>query len=293
MIYPPESRSQFLQIRGVRQHIRRWGNPSHPWIFLGTGWLDCSASFGPLVAGLLPDYHVVSPDWRGTGFSDWPADGYWFPDYLADVDALLAALAPPEPPHFVGHSMGAQVLSLYAGARPNAGRSLTLLDGLMLPDRGPNKAPVQYRRWLDQVAKPRAPKSYPSYEELARRVQKQHPQLDEAWALFIAHCWGAADGEGQIRLLADPKHHHNMPVLHRLAESEALWAEVTVPVLFVDAGKSVFTSGSAQLERPRRYAAFSKAARCEVQTVAEAGHMLHWDAPDATAGLIRAFLSSL
>ena len=83
---------QFFELRGMRHHLRRWGDPARPWIFLGTGWLDCSASFGPLVAGLLDDYHVVSPDWRGTGLSEWPVDGYWFANYLADVDALLAAL---------------------------------------------------------------------------------------------------------------------------------------------------------------------------------------------------------
>lgn len=293
MIRPPDSQSRFFELRGLRHHVRCWGDPARPWLLLGTGWLDCSASFGPLVAGLLEDHCVVSPDWRGTGLSGWPADGYWFPNYLADVDALLTALGAPEHLHFVGHSMGAQVLSLYAGARPEKARSLVLLDGLLLPDAPASKAPKQYRRWLQQVAKPRPPKRYANFETLAQRVKAQHPQLDDAWALFVAHSWGAADDDGQIRLLADPKHLHNMPTLHRLAESEAVWAEVTAPVLFIEAGRSVFHSAGEQSERPRRYAAFSKAAKCEVQTLPEAGHMLHWDAPEATAGLIRAFLKSI
>ena len=293
MICPPESRSRFFDLRGMRHHLRSWGDPARPWIFLGTGWLDCSASFGPLVAGLLDDYHVVSPDWRGTGLSEWPVDGYWFANYLADVDALLAALDAPERLHFVGHSMGAQVLSLYVGARPEKARSLVLLDGLLLPDRPPGMAPQQYRRWLHQVATPRPPKVYANFETLAQRIRSQHPQLDDAWALFIAHCWGAANADGQIRLLADPKHLHNMPTLHRLAESQAMWAEVTAPVLFIEAGRQAVNSAWEQTERPPRYTAFSKAAQCQVKTLPEAGHMLHWDAPAATAGLIRAFLKSI
>lgn len=293
MICPPESRSQFFQLRGMRHHVRRWGDPTRPWIFLGSGWLDCSASFGPLVAGLLDDYHVVSPDWRGTGLSEWPIDGYWFANYLADVDALLTALDAPDLLHFVGHSMGAQILSLYAGARPEKALSLVLLDGLLLPDRPASKAPTQYRRWLNQVARVKPPKRYANFETLAQRVKSQHPQLDDAWTLFVAHCWGAADDDGQIRLLADPKHLHNMPTLHRLAESEAMWAEVTAPVMFVEAGRSVFHNPAEQAERPRRYAAFGKAAMCEVQTLPEAGHMLHWDAPNETAGFICAFLNSI
>jgi pimeloyl-ACP methyl ester carboxylesterase len=36
------------------------------------------------------DWHVIAPDWRGFGLSDYTqSDTYWFPDYLADLDAML------------------------------------------------------------------------------------------------------------------------------------------------------------------------------------------------------------
>jgi hypothetical protein len=34
------------------------------------------------------------PDWRGFGLSEWNNDVYWFPDYIADLDALLLHYSP-------------------------------------------------------------------------------------------------------------------------------------------------------------------------------------------------------
>lgn len=287
MIAAPPSQSRHLRLRGLRHHLRCWGEPSRPWLLLGTGWLDCSATFGPMVSHLLPDHYVIAPDWRGLGHSEWPADGYWFPDYLADLDALLAALAPPGPIDLVGHSMGAQVLSLYAGLRPERVRRLAILDGLMMPDRPASQAPEKLLRWMDQVARTRPPRVYASFDELAQRVRKQHPQLSDDWAQFIARGWGAEDGSGRVHLLADPKHHLSMPVPYRVAESEAVWSRITAPVLFVDAGKSIFRSGLPEPEHLRRRAAF---ADQRTVVIADAGHMLHWDAPEATAAAVKTFL---
>ena len=287
MIASPPSVSRHLRLRGLRHHVRCWGDPACPWVLLGTGWLDCSATFGPMVAGLLPDFHVIAPDWRGLGHSEWPADGYWFPDYMADVDALLKALAPDGPIHLVGHSMGAQVLSLYAGLRPERVRRLVLLDGLMMPDRGPAQAPEKLVRWMEQLGRERPPKYYDSFDTLAQRIRRQHPQLSDDWAQFIAHGWGAEEGQGRIRLLADPRHHLSMPIPYRVAESEAVWARITAPVLFIDAGRSIFRSALPEAEHVRRRAAF---ANQRTEVIGDAGHMLHWDAPEATAASVKAFL---
>jgi pimeloyl-ACP methyl ester carboxylesterase len=289
-ITAPPSTSRHVRVRGLRFHLRCWGEPARPWVWLGTGWLDSSATFGPLVAGLLPDYYVVAPDWRGLGHSEWPADGYWFADYVADTEALIDALEAPLPLILLGHSMGAQVLSLYAGLRPERVRALALLDGLMLPDRDAGQAPKRYRNWLNQLQAPRPPRHYESFEVLAERIRRQHPQLDADWALFVAQGWGALDGRGRVRLLADPKHHLGMPSLYRVAESEAIWREIRAPVLFIDAGQSLFSRGLPADEIDRRRLAFARRRR---RVLPEAGHMLHWDAPEATAAHLRAFFSEI
>jgi pimeloyl-ACP methyl ester carboxylesterase len=86
------SRSEFLDIRGRRLHVRLWGDERAPMLFLLHGWCDVSASWQFMVDAMSSDWRVVAPDWRGFGLSQWNNDVYWFPDYVADLDALAAAL---------------------------------------------------------------------------------------------------------------------------------------------------------------------------------------------------------
>jgi pimeloyl-ACP methyl ester carboxylesterase len=199
---------------------------------------------------------------------------------VADLDALLQHYSPGAPVALIGHSMGAQIMSLYAGLRPERVSRLALLDGLFLPDMDAAQAPKRFRGWLDALRDPPRHQTYDSFEELARRVQKQHPQLDADKALFVACCWGQADGFGRIRLLADPRHRLRGPGLYRSAESMAIWRQITAPTLFVDAGRSLFANAIGAEERAARRDCFRE--RQEVR-IENAGHMLHFDEPEATA----------
>ena len=280
------SRSEFLRVRGLRYHVRRWGEASLPRLFLTHGWLDVSATFQPLVEPLLDRWQVLLPDWRGFGYSEWPQDGYWFYDYVADLEAVLDHYSPEQPELLAGHSMGAQAAALYAGLRPARVRKLVCLDGIGLPDAPPQRAPLRARKWLDDLRQPPRIKTYESFEQLAGRVRRQHPQLDETQALFVARCWGQQDGYGRIRLCADPKHSLAGPQLYRAAEAEEVWRQITAPTLFIDAAKSQ-TALPAE-ERARRRAAF---ADQRVVVIPDAGHMLHFDAPRETAAAMAAFLA--
>ena len=145
------SRSEFVQLRGLRYHVRRWGAPDAPMLFLLHGWLDVSATFHDLVLPLLPDWQVLAPDWRGFGLSEWPQDGYWFADYLGDLEALLDHYAPEGAVRLIGHSLGAQIASIYSGLRPQRVGELALLDGLFMRDQPPEQTPKKLRQWLDEL----------------------------------------------------------------------------------------------------------------------------------------------
>jgi len=282
------SRSEFLRLRGLRYHIRRWGDASLPKLFLTHGWLDVSATFQPLVEPLLSRWQVLLPDWRGFGYSEWPQDGYWFFDYVADLEAVLDHYSADEPVLLAGHSMGAQVSSLYAGLRPARVRKLICLDGIGLPDSPLQRAPQRARDWLDQLRQPPRQKTYDSFEQLAARVRLQHAQLSAAQALFVARCWGQQDGHGRIRLCADPKHRLDGPTLYHAADAMEIWRQITAPTLFIDAGKSrrLLTNE----ERARQRTAF---ADHRVTVIENSGHMLHFDAPRETAGAMAAFFSEI
>ncbi|WP_028080311.1 alpha/beta fold hydrolase [Solimonas soli] len=284
----PTSRSDFVRIRGLRYHVRRWGAPDKPLLILGHGLLDASATFENLVQPLLDACQVVAPDWRGLGYTEWPADGYWFADYVADLDALVDHYAGTDAPiRLVGHSMGAQIVSLYAGLKPSRVEKLVVIDGLASPDAAPEQAPERYRRWLRQLRMPMRAKTYASFAALAERVRVQHPQLSEARALFVARGWGCEDGRGRVRLLADPRHRLSMPALYRAAESKEIWKQITAPTLFVDGGASPFMAMLSPEERAARRACF---ARREETVIDGAGHMLHFDRPQQTGERLAAFL---
>ena len=141
--------SQFVEIRGLRYHLRHWrGDPAQRMVLLH-GWMDVSASFQFLVDALARDWDVVAPDWRGYGLTDWGrSDCYWFPDYLADLDALLERIQPDAPANLAGHSLGGNVACLYAGVKPQRIAKLVNLEGFGMAPTRPEQAPRRYARWL-------------------------------------------------------------------------------------------------------------------------------------------------
>ena len=232
------SRSEFLPIRGLRYHVRHWGAVDAPRLYLLHGLLDVSASMQLLVDELRKDWHVIAPDWRGCGLTEWPQDGYWFPDYIADLDAIVSQHSGETPSFFVGHSLGGHAASLYAGIRPTRVARLVILDSLAVPDMPAELAPKRFDRWLKELADPPQNKTYASFAELAARISHRHPKLTPERAEFVARCWGKENTSGQIELLGDPKHRLRMPTLYRAAESIAIWQQVTAAVLCIDAGDS-------------------------------------------------------
>src|SRR5206468_3870999 len=100
---------------------------------------------------LSPRRTVIAYDARGFGGTQWPRDGYWFADYLADLEAILDHVSPDAPVDLVGHSMGGNVAMLYAGIRRERVRSLTNLEGFGMQRTQPDQAPARYRQWLDEM----------------------------------------------------------------------------------------------------------------------------------------------
>ena len=92
-----EPRSVFTTLRGLRAHLLVWGDPrstsaAQPLLLMLHGWMDVAASFQFVVDALPDDRCIVALDWRGFGLSEHTdSDSYWFPDYLADLDALLGS----------------------------------------------------------------------------------------------------------------------------------------------------------------------------------------------------------
>jgi pimeloyl-ACP methyl ester carboxylesterase len=286
-----QSESQFLQIRGLRYHLRHWSALGAPKMVLLHGWMDVSASFQFVVDALRRDWDVYAPDWRGYGLTDWgKSDCYWFPDYIADLDVLGEILSPAVPINLVGHSLGGNVAALYAGIRPQRVARLVDLEGFGMPPTRPEQAPKRYARWLEELRDPPGLRPYESFAALAERLQQGNKRLSREKAEFLARHWGEELKEQGVVLRGDPAHKIVNPVLYRYEEVRACWREVTAPVLWVDAAES---------ETPKRLnmnadqLAERRAAFRDLRyvSVPNAGHMLHHDQPEAVARLLEEFLA--
>ena len=283
------SHSQFLDVRGLRYHVRNWGSATSPKLFLLHGWMDVSASFQFVVDEFRHDWHVIAPDWRGFGLSQWTSTGYWFPDYIADLDALLTHFQPESPANVVGHSMGGNVANLYAGIRPERIGKLVLAEGFGLPPSTPEKAPERYVHWLDENRAPPALRPYASFDAVAARLKKNNPRMGDARAQFLAPHWAEQRADGSIHLRADPLHKMVYPVLYRGEEAMACWKRIAAPVLWLWGDgqwmKKWMKDDQSLLDR---YRDCYRSLREE--TIAESGHMMHLDNPRELSRAIESFL---
>jgi len=289
------SRSELIDVRGLRYHVRHWGREGAPKLFMFHGWMDVSASFQFVVDCLQSDRHVIAPDWRGFGLSaNSGADTYWFPDYLGDLDAILQHYTPEQPVDLLGHSMGGNVVTLYAGIRPARVKRLINLEGFGMPATRAEQAPARYLNWLDALRTPPAMRSYAGSAEVAARLQKTNPRLTDERAAFLAQHWAAPNAAGEWEILGDPAHKLSNPVLYRVEEVLACWKQISAPVLWVEADQTdvwrwMGPKEQARTEIDRRIACIPRVAQV---MLADAGHMLHHDQPQALAREIEAFLAA-
>jgi pimeloyl-ACP methyl ester carboxylesterase len=285
-IYQPKAvrEERRLVIRGVDYCLYEWGSADAPLFVYLHGWGDTGATFQFVVDALRAGWRVIAPDWRGFGRSPCRSTGYWFPDYLADLHALLQVVSPAAPVRLVGHSMGANVAALFAGTFPERVLALVNVEGFGLPDSKPKDAPSRYRTWIEAATDRPAFTDYDDFAALTIRIGRRNPGMTASQALFVATEWGKQSSDGKVRLRADPLHKLPNPVLYRRAEAEACWRAATAATLLVTGGQSRF---ARELPHVSGAPIFADA---ETVVIEDAGHMLHFETPAPLATAIEDFL---
>ena len=304
-MYPIQrpSHTEFVPIRHLRYHVRQWGTPTPgatPWVMVH-GWMDVGASFQFVVDALHAMGHtpwIIAPDWRGFGLTDTLGqDSLWFPDYLGDLDFLLAHFSPDQPVNLIGHSMGGHVATLYAGARPGRIARLVNLEGFGMPTTRPAQAPTRHAQWLDQLqALHRGElglRAYADLEGVAQRLMKTNPRLGSDKAHWLAQHWARQDAQGQWHILGEAGHKIVNPHLFQLDETLASYANISAPTMCVvaqDDSIEQWWKGRYSLDEfLQRYAHVPQVRH---ERLSDCGHMLHHDQPEALARLLVDFLSA-
>ena len=297
------STSRFETLRGLRLHVRSWGDASQataqsPPLVLTHGWMDMGASYQFVVDALArlegPRRWVLAPDWRGFGLSPAPgSDSYWFPDYIADLDALLDRLWPDGPLDLLGHSMGGNVVMLYAGLRPQRVRRLVNLEGFGMPATQPQQAPRRLVQWLDELKAPQRLRSYASLDEVAARLVANDPQLPPDKAAWLAPHWSRPAGDGRFELQADPAHKGVHPVLYRVEEVLETWKLIRAPLLWAEGDLTDTQKWWGHRYSRGEFHQRLEAVPAPVRKVilSPCGHMLHHVQPEALARELLAHLA--
>jgi len=296
--------SSWVPLRGCQYHVRQWGTPATGTtpLVLAHGWMDVAASYQFMVDALSEAFvqkrSIIAFDWRGYGLTESPAtDSYWFPDYLADLDALLDTLYPGQTIDLVGHSMGGNVVMMYAGARPERIRRLVNLEGFGMPDTRPAQAPTRMAQWLDELKATRQGendlKTYASADGVAARLMKTNQRLSQDKADWLAQHWAKPDAQGQWRILGDAAHKVINPYLYRVEETLATYARIHCPVLAVEAtddSLGVWWKGKYTLDQ--YHERLKSVPHVQIARIDNAGHMLQHDQPEQLARLLEDFLQA-
>lgn len=246
-------------------------------------------SFQFLADAMQDDWYLIAPDWRGFGDTDRSPAGYWFPDYLADLDAFIDYYARQTPVRLLGHSMGGNVACLYAGIRPEKISHLVSLDAFGLRETSPEQAPGRYAQWLNQCRQTQSFSTHEDISSIAGRVQRLAPRLSEQRSRFIAKYWSETSDDGKRVFKIDPAHKRVNPVLYRRDEVRACWRQITARTLLVLGKESeLFTRFYEEGGQQDCKSNFKNLSEAVIQ---DAGHMLHLEQPEELALVLDNFFS--
>src|SRR3954466_2749679 len=166
--------SRIYESHGLRLHYADWGTDGGPVAILVHGGRDHCRSWDVIARALQPHFHVLAPDLRGHGDSDWTKGGsYSLTEYVYDLSRLIQHIA-ARPVTIIGHSMGGMVGLIYAGTFPDQVSALVVLDGVtVLPSAKDGPAHERIASWASQLDKleDREPRRYSTIEEAAAQMR--------------------------------------------------------------------------------------------------------------------------
>ncbi|WP_313024442.1 alpha/beta fold hydrolase [Pseudomonas lopnurensis] len=284
------SYSEFVELGGQRYHVRRWGNPQAPTLFMLHGWMDISATFQFVVDALAREWNIIAPDWPGFGLSAWSPGGYSLLQYTTDLDRLLDHYSPHAAVPIVAHSMGANISNIYISARPQRVSHFVNIEGYApVPEFFEGSLGQVVGRWLDHIAKPGQGRPYADYARLCERLQQSNKRLPPERAKFLASQLGVMGDDGLVHIAADPLTRFFAPIsLHREQLIE-LWRGMSLPVLCIRGGRSFISKAfeHRQEDLQERIAALPQGREALLE---DGTHNLHHEHPEQVAQLIEALL---
>ncbi|WP_420605418.1 alpha/beta fold hydrolase [Novosphingopyxis sp.] len=282
--------SQSLISQRTRLHYADWGNAGAPPLILLHGGRDHARSWDWTAQQLRHDWHVICPDLRGHGDSEWNRPGdYPITGYVYDLAQLVHQLG-LAPVTIAAHSLGGNIALRYTGLYPDKVRRLVAIEGL-----GPSpemqkkqlKTPFDERvcGWIHdkRAAAARLPKRYDSFDMAFDRMMEANGYLSPQQGRHLTLHAVMRNEDGSYSWKFDPYVHLWPPIDLPYEDIEALWRHIACPTLLIY-GEDSWASNPAEDGRIAHF------ANATVSNYAEAGHWVHHDQFDRFIAELREFL---
>ena len=281
----PTSRIFFSQ--RLRLHYVDWGNGKAKPLVLVHGGRDHCRNWDWVAQELRGDWHIIAPDLRGHGDSQWCQDGtYMMAGYVYDLAQLIHQLR-LAPVTIIAHSLGGNIALRYAGLYPENVARLVAIEGM---GRSPRRAATPFaermRSWIEEQRSlsGRMPRRYATIEDAFRRMQEENRHLTPEQARHLTQHGVNQNEDGTYSWKFDNYVRSWPPYDMTTAETEALWTRISCPTLLVY-GRESRASNPQTDGRVRHF------RHVDVATVEGAGHWVHHDRLGAFISLVRAFLA--
>ena len=284
----PTSRTYFSQ--RLRLHSVDWGHPDRPPLLLLHGGRDHCRNWDWTAEALRGDWHVIAPDLRGHGDSQWSPDGsYTMAGYIYDLAQLIhqQRLAPVT---IIAHSLGGNIALRYAGIYPDAVARLVAIEGLgpspsALAERGATTIAARMDEWIREQRglAGRLPRRYASIEDAFRRMQEENPHLAAAQARHLTAHGVNQNEDGTYSWKFDNYVRAWPPYDMSGRDIDLLWSRIACPTLLLY-GKESQSGNPAEDGRARPF------RHATVAGIDGAGHWLHHDRLDEFLRIVREFL---
>jgi len=279
--------SHYYYSQRLKLHYVDWGNPDKPPMLLIHGGRDHARNWDWVAQALRDDYHIIAPDLRGHGDSQWSIGGsYALIDYTLDIAQLLDPLD-RFPVTIIGHSLGGAIGLQYTGTFPEKVAKVVAIEGLgpppgMIKERPPQER-MQY--WVKEMKgfAQRHVKRYASLDEAVERMREANPHLSEEQARHLTVHGSYRDEDGTYLWKFDNYTRTTTPYLFNRNDAGELWSGITCPVLLLR-GTDSWASDPEKDGRARVFSNY------RFHNIDGAGHWVHHDQLDVFLGLVRAFL---
>ena len=287
-LHGPVSHTYYSQ--RLKLHYADWGNESAPPLLLVHGGRDHCRSWDWVAEELRQDWHIIAPDLRGHGDSEWSPEGnYNMQAYIYDLAQLVHQLK-LDPVTIVSHSLGGNICLRYTGLFPEKVRKIVAIEGL-----GPSPNVIAERQktpWQDRFRKMiedkrglagRQPKRYQTLEEAYARMKEENSFLSAEQARHLTINGIARNEDGTYSWKFDNYLRVWESVDITLDQVHDLWRSITCPTLLLYGEKS-WASNPAEDGRIEYF------QNAEVELFKDAGHWLHHDQFDLFMRTLKRFL---